>query len=486
MEVLVQAAGVHQYRGVRHVLKGVDLTIHRGEIVGLIGQNGSGKSTLIQVLSGILRPELGRIDLAGEFYRPESVDAARAAGVSVIEQDFESPAGQTVAEAMYRHTFMAGRPHAELLEPAKAVMARTQFEVDLDAITDTLDPAEQAIVEVLRVLAEEAQLVVFDEASSMLHEIDIVQLHAAARRLRDHGCAVLYVAHRLEEVVAISDRVAVMRQGQIVSVVDAREATVDGLAHAMLQRPIGAAAARDKGPLGDVRLAVQGLSVGKRLKDVAVDLRVGEVLGVVGLRESGAHELIEAVAGVRPSASGSVHLNGEQLGSLHDAGDRIRYLPSNALQDDEKISDLLASGAKGETELARLRHAVAVAHHLELSTSDIQGPMKSLSGGDRQKVSVAETLASGADVIVLNHPTRGVDVGVKDRVHSLIRDLVDDGTSVVFFASNVEELLAHSDRVAVVHDGQIVAVLDPAEVDEDIVMDYAAYGEVTQRQARGA
>lgn len=486
MEVLVEATGLHQYRGVRHVLKGVDLTIHRGEIVGLIGQNGSGKSTLIQVISGLLRPALGRIDFAGEFYRPESIEAARAAGVSVIEQDFETPAGQTVAEAMYRNTFLAGRPHEELLEPARAVMERTQFEVDLGALTETLDPAEQAIVEVLRVLAEEAQLVIFDEASSMLHEIDIVQLHAAARRLRDQGCAVLYVAHRLEEVVAISDRVAVMRQGQVVSVLNSREATIDGLAQAMLERPIGSLAGRERPPVGDVRLSVQGLSVGNRLSEVDLDVHAGEVLGVVGLRESGAHELVEAIAGVRPSASAGVTFDGEQLGSLHDARDRIGYLPANAVQSDEKISTLLAKGASGESELARLRHAVGVAHRLELSTSDIQGPLTSLSGGDAQKVSVAEIMTSGADVIVLNHPTRGVDVGVKDRVHGLIRDLVDTGTSVVFFASNVEELLANSDRVAVVHSGRVVAVLDPSDVNEDIVMDYAAYGEPQVTQARGA
>lgn len=486
VDVLVEATGVHQYRGVRHVLKGVDLTIHRGEILGLIGQNGSGKSTLIHVLSGLLQPRLGSITLAGEAYRPDSVEAARAAGVSVIEQDFDPPADQTVAEAMYRNTYLAGRPHAEILEAAQVVVARTKFDVDLEAITGNLDPAEQAIVEVLRVLAEEAQLVVFDEASSMLHEVDIVQLHDAARRLRDHGCAVIYVAHRIEEVVAIADRVAVMRAGEIVSVLDARTTSVDTLVHAMLQRPLDPPTREKRAPVGQLRLAVEGLTVGQRLRDVSLQLRQGEVLGVVGLRESGAHELVEAIAGVGPSTATSVTFDGQAFATLDAIGDRIGYLPPNTLLLEDKISDRLSVGVTDDSELARLRHAVTVAHHLDLTTSDIQGPVRSLSGGDRQKVSVAEIVASGADLMVLNHPTRGVDVGVKDRVHRLIHDLVDQGVAVVFFTSNVEELLAQSTRVAVVNQGRIVALLDPDQVNEDIVMDYAAFGQVAIKKSRRA
>lgn len=484
MEVLVEATGLHSHRGVRHVLKGVDLTVHRNEIIGLVGANGSGKSTLAQVISGALRPSGGSMTVAGEPYRPNSVDEARSAGVSIIEQEPDDVTDMTVAEAMYRHTHLAGQGHDAVIASAREVLARTTFDLSLDAQVADLSPSERAVAEVLRVLTEEAQLIVFDEASAWLHDMDIVHLHEAARRVCERGGALVYVAHRIEEVMAISDRVAVMRDGVIVADLDTRSVAPDELVRAMLGRDPVTSTQHARSRADEIRLSVRGLSVDGAVSDVDLDLHRGEVLGVLGLRGSGAHELVEAVAAVRPCRTESVTFDGKPLTSITQASAHMAYLAPTTADLGARISDSLTRADDSGSELGALRRAVTRAHHLQLTSSDIRGPVGSLSGGDRQKVSLIETLRSDADVFVLSHPTRGIDLGIRERVHALIDDSVTAGSSVVFFSTNVHELLSRCDRVLVVHDGRAVATLRCDETHEDMVMDLALTGVASVKRAR--
>ncbi|MGL5851593.1 MAG: ATP-binding cassette domain-containing protein [Phycicoccus sp.] len=487
MEPLLDITGLHQFRGQRHVLRGVDLGIRRGEIVGLIGRNGSGKSTLIKAITGEIRPRSGTMRLEDEPYRPRSRAEALAAGVSVIEQDFTVPAEHSVIRAMYRHTFMAHWDEPDLLPLGAEILRRTHFEVDLTRPVGELDPAEQALAEVLRVLAEEAQLVIFDEVSALLNDLEITQLHHASRSLREQGCAVLHIAHRLEEVTALCDRVAVLRDGVVVRVADRGTVAADELVLTMLDRPLSRV---EVGPRsrGEPVLTVRGLSVPSgRLRDVELSIHAGEVMGVLGLRQSGAVELVEALAGRVESTAESVEIDGEPVELPLRSDPRITYVAGPAPEAmGRKVADVLTETGEYTSEIERLRDAIKGVSQEDLTISDIQAVLQTLSGGDQQKIAVARAAKTSSRLVVLNHPTRSVDVSAKERTYGLIGGLAADGRAVVVLSVDVSELLRCCDCLVVVHEGIVVAVLDTAEADEDLVMGYALSGErPVRRSVRG-
>ncbi|MGL4746116.1 MAG: ATP-binding cassette domain-containing protein [Dermatophilaceae bacterium] len=488
MEPLLDIAGLHQFRGQRHVLRGVDLGIRRGEILGLIGRNGSGKSTLIKAIAGEVQPRSGTMRLEDESYRPRSRDEALAAGVSVIEQDFTLPADQSVVQAMYRHTFMAEWEQAELLPLGADILRRTHFELDLTMPVADLDPAEQSLAEVLRVLAEEAQLVIFDEVSALLNDLEITQLHHASRSLRQQGCAVLHIAHRLEEVTALCDRVAVLRDGVVVRIADRGTVAADELVLTMLDRPLNRV---DRGPrtTGEPVLTVRGLGVPRgRLRDVELAVHAGEVMGVIGLRQSGAVELVEALAGRAEASAESVEIDGKPMDLPLGGDPRVTYVAGPAPEAmDRKLSDVVTESGEYTSEIERLRDAIKRVSQEDLTISDIQAVVHTLSGGDQQKIAVAKAATTSSRVVILNHPTRSVDIAAKERTYGLIGGLAADGRAVVVLSVDVSELLRCCDCVAVVHRGSVVAVLDTAEADEDLVMGYALSGERPARtSARGS
>lgn len=475
MDTLLQITDLHQFRGERHVLKGLSLTVNRGEILGLIGRNGSGKSTLAKVIAGEVQPRSGEMRLDGEPYRARSRGEALSAGVSVIEQDHTYPADVSVVRTMYRNTFMADWDEADLLERAREILGRTEFDIDLEARVGDLDHAERSIAEVLRVLAEEAQLVIFDEVSALLNDLEISQLHHAARRLRDQGCAIIHVAHRLEEISALSDRIVVLSGGRVA--LEAPQGTpLTELTRAMLQRDVA-----DTTPLarerGDALLAVRGLQVPG--SDAAVDFTVhaGEVVAVVGLRGSGAERLVDALAGQVEAPAERVELAGEVAESVAACAERMTYVtaPTEDLRD-AKISDAVAGVDEGESEILQLRRAIAAVQHLELTTSNIQGKVGDLSGGDRQKVLIATAARDAGDVVFFAYPTRGVDIGAKAMTYELIHELVRGDHGVVVLTVDLSEVMSLCDRVLVVHEGRFVADLPTGETNEDVIMAYAMTG----------
>lgn len=474
METLLTIEGLEQWRGERHVLKGIDLTIHYGEIVGLIGKNGSGKSTLIKAISGEIHPRSGSMLIQGETYRPRSLAEARSAGVSVIEQGFVLPPDEKVIRRMYTNTFMADWSEEDLMIRGAEILARTEFDVGLDDRVSDLDAAEQSMVEVLRVLAEEAQLVIFDEVTALLNDQEISQLHQAARRLRDQGCAIVHIAHRLEDVTALSDRVVVLRDGRVVKDVASRDTGADELILAMLDRE---ASARRKATRehGEPLLSVHGLSVPDRVEEVNLSVHAGEVIGLMGLRRSGASEIALALGGSSPVQADALMVDGESVDAL--LGDpRLAYVGAPTDESLElTISDALTRGQDG-TVIERLRNAVKSITALDLTTSNIQSKVRDLSGGDRQKVAVALGVDTTAKVVVLDHPTRGVDVGAREQTYQLIDEFLAMSRGVVLLSVDPSELLAYCDRVAVCHEGRVVAILDSRETNEDIIMGYALTG----------
>ncbi|MDQ2755315.1 MAG: ATP-binding cassette domain-containing protein [Actinomycetota bacterium] len=469
---MLDISGLHQFRGYRHVLKGVDLQIGHGEIVGLIGRNGSGKSTLVQTICGAESPRSGSMTLDGRPYHPTNAAAARAAGISVIDQDFAVPEGLTVLENLVRHTVLAARPRSEQLGRAEQLLTRSGFDLDLARPLHELDPAGQALAEVLRVQAEGARLVIFDEVSALLNDLEIAQLHEAARHLRDQGCSIVHIAHRLEDITALADRIVVLRGGVVVEPDLSGRRAMDDLVRAMLGRELEVTP-REARERDRVVYAVRGLSVTGRVDPLDLDLHAGEVLGVVGLRHSGAHELVEALAG-----RGQVHALSTELMAGADGQEGWVAYVSGTSPETLKMrqSDVLTTGQEHLDDEERLRLAFVRAIEHDMETSNLHNPLGSLSGGDRQKASIVAVADTAASVVVLGHPTRGVDVGSKEMAYRVIEQLVAKGKALVMLSSDLTELLRICDRVAVMHDGRLVAVLDTSAAHEDLVMSYAMTG----------
>jgi len=473
MQLLLDIVGLHQFRGYRHVLRGVDLQVGRGEVLGLIGRNGSGKSTLIQTICGTTSPRSGSMTLDGRPYRPANVAAARAAGVSVIEQDFALPDGLTVLSNALRHTVLAHRPMSEQLPRAQLLLARSGFDLELDRPLEELDPAGQVLAEVLRVQAEGARLVIFDEVSSVLNDLEIAQLHEAARHLRERGCSIVHIAHRLEEVTALADRVAVLRGGVVVEVVDAGRAESNDLVRAMLGREPDVPQREDR-QRDRVVYGARGLGVPGRLAPLDLELHAGEVLGVVGLRGSGALELVQAIAGEVESEAMSV----EFAQDLAGAGATVAYVAGPSPESLRmRQSDVLTTGHEHLDETARLRLAHRRAFDHDLETSNLHNPLGDLSGGDRQKASIVAVADTSAPVVVLEHPTRGVDVAAKEMAYRVIEGMVAGGKALVVLSSDLTEVLRICDRIAVLHERRLAAVLDASNAHEDLIMSYALTGQ---------
>lgn len=480
------------------VLKGVSFAVGAGRTVGLVGENGAGKSTLMNILGGNLRPDSGRMTLAGQAYEPAGPAEAAAAGVAFIHQELNLFPNLTVAENLFLTRFpRAGRApwiaRRELHRRATALLAEVELAVSPDTPVGALSAGERQLVEIAKALSREPRLIILDEPTTSLSTRETERLFDLMGRLRARGLAMIYISHNLADVLRLGDDLRVLRDGELVGSGERTGFDAERLITLMVGRSLtqlfptrtvrpGAGAAEPPAVL-----EVSGLTEPGRLRNISFTLRRGEVLGLAGLMGAGRSELARTLFGLDAAQRGSIRLEGVEL-LRAPVRERIRrglaFLTEDRRDEglclEASIADNLslvtlrrqARPPLGALRLDALRQAVAnirAAVRLTPSARDEQ-PVKTLSGGNQQKVVLAKWLLAKPRVLILDEPTRGVDVGAKFEIYQLIHQLADDGAGVLLISSEIEELTGLCDRLLVMRRGEIVSEMTRAEFDRERVL----------------
>ncbi len=503
--VLRLSSIVKDFPGVR-ALDGVDLEVRSGEVHCLLGQNGAGKSTLIKVLSGAHRPDSGRIEWLGEEVSFGSPQAAIKAGIATIYQELDLVEGLTVAD----NVFLAAEPRrfgfvqrGRMRVDARRVLTRLGHgEIPVAREVAKLPSAAKQIVSMARALSKDARLLIMDEPSAVLAHDEVGNLFRVIRDLTAAGIAVIYISHRLEEIRDIGDRVTVLKDGRTAAVnLDAKSTPTRELVSKMTGRTIEyifpPRPAQPVERAGTPLLDVRGLSHGTEFVDVTLTVHSGEIVGIAGLVGSGRSELLETIYGARRASAGTVDVEGRRL-RPGDVGAAVRRglgmapeeRKSQALVLDDPIyrNITLATFGRyakgGFTAPSRERERAAqVADDLELRPRGVDRPVRTLSGGNQQKVVVGRWLLGGTRLLLLDEPTRGVDVGARAELYQVIRRLADEGVGILLVSSEVPEVLGLADRVLVMREGRIIHDAPSEELDEHTVLDLVMAGSLLEGAA---
>ena len=484
-----------QFPGVT-ALDGVDFHVAPGEIVGLVGENGAGKSTLMKILGGIHRADSGTIALEGvPVVMHGPADAARL-GIGIIHQEREVIETLDVAGNVFlgREPLWAGPlrllDRRRMEADTERQLARIGAPISPRTIVRRLSPAQQQFVAIARALSMDARLLVLDEPTASLGSSEAERLFAVLHDLRSGGTAIVYVSHRLKEIETLADRAVVLRDGRNAGVLQRGEITRDRLVHLMVGRAIDAGIARRAMGTGprDPRLHVERVRTRRYpLAEVSLTVNRGEVLGIAGLIGAGRSELAETICGVVPAVAGCVRLDGQPL-VLDSPRDAIRagmclipedrrgrgIIAAMTVRENMTLPTLGSYARLGLVQRAAETSAARdTAAALSVKASSVEAPVATLSGGNQQKVVLGKWLSLEPRVMFFDEPTQGVDVGAKAEIHRLIRRLADQGAAVVLISSDIEEIVAESDRVAVMHEGLITGILDRPLSTPDAIMQLA-------------
>lgn len=495
---LLRMTGItKQFSSVR-ALDGIDLEVAAGEVHCLLGQNGAGKSTLIKILSASYQPDEGTIWWKGNEVRFGHPQAAIDAGVATIYQELDLVPGLTVAENIFLgHEISAAgfSRRAATNRRSQEILARLGHgEISPTQLVGDLSPAGQQVVSMARALSHDVDLLILDEPSAVLDSGEVENLFRVVRALTAQGVAIVYISHRLEEIRQIGDRITVLKDGATVATgLPAATTPTADLIKLMTGRSIEYVfpeRSAEPATSGDAVLEVRGLSLAGVFDDVSFDVRAGEIVGLAGLVGSGRTEILEAVYGARRASTGTVSVDGKRLrrGAVHAAvAAGVGLAPEERksqglLLDQAVFANISVSSMKAFQRVGFIQRAREKAKASELVASldvrprNISRHVRTMSGGNQQKVVVARWLLRGCRVLLLDEPSRGVDVGARAEIYKLIRSLADSGVAVVVVSSEVEEVLGLSDRVLVIREGRVVHESASDDIDESRVLDLVMEG----------
>jgi ABC-type sugar transport system ATPase subunit len=495
----LELRGIEKRYGGVHALRGANFSIplHAGSILGLLGENGSGKSTLLGVLSGQIKPNDGQILLDGEPITFSGPLVALKNGIAMVAQETAVLPDLTVAENIMLGRRSSRSPlgisWSDVRNRATEVLQRLNLEYDPNAVVGTLRPDQQQMVEIARVLATDARVLILDEPTSSLTDDQARALFAVLKRLRTQGVATIFVSHRLEEVMGLVDHLTILRDGKTVCSAPIAEFTPDRIIEEMvgrkllLQRRNTAAEERDVDLDVVPALRVRNLSVPKRVFDVDIDVRPGEIVGLAGLVGAGRSDMLEAIFGVTKRSAGDIELFGKAIRATDprssiDAG--LGYLPpdrksqglvlSMTVRENLAMVSTLSRGRASMPRISAEGSLIDTAFKtMQLKAASPNVKAGTLSGGNQQKVALGKWLARPLQSLLLDEPTRGVDAAAKDEIHRILRSAAGGGLAILVSSSEYDELLALCDKILVVFRGRIAATLSRDEADQATIAHYA-------------
>jgi len=487
--IILGVEGVSKRFGGVQALKEVDFDVKYGEVHALVGENGAGKTTLINILGGIVERDSGQITYKDRQIHFENPRQAIESGIAIIHQELSMMPKLNVIENIYmgRMPSNYGNIRWKVAErDAREMLDIVGLDIDPKKLVGELTISQRQLVEIAKALSMNANLLIMDEPNSSLSENETERLFDVIERLKQRDVAIIFVSHKIEEVLQIADRISVLRDGQHRGTMLKGEATVDKIIHMMVGRELLREMHKDGHEIGPVRLEVNGLTSDK-FKNVHFTIREGEIVGFAGLVGAGRSDVAKAIFGAEYFESGTIRLDGKPVRYKHPS-QAIRSGIGMIQEDRKELSLFMGLSIRFNMSIAKLRelsrlgvinrrkvnfNAQNYLEQLSIKLNSLEDPVSSLSGGNQQKTTLARWLAIDPKLLIMDEPTHGVDVGAKADIYQLMRDLAQQGISIMLISSELPEILAMSARVVVMHEGTVPAILDKEQCDEEIIILYA-------------
>ncbi|MEG1953887.1 MAG: sugar ABC transporter ATP-binding protein [Hydrogenoanaerobacterium sp.] len=496
-EVILEMQNIDKYFAGVHALKSVQFQLKKGEVHALMGENGAGKSTLMKVLCGIYPRDGGTIKLFGKDVNFHNIAESQQAGISIIHQELNMMNHLTVAQ----NIFIGREPlknkvyidDKQMEEDAKGLFKKIGVNIDPSVTLGTLTVGKQQMVEIAKAISRNSKLLILDEPTATLTQVEVDELFAIMEDLRSKGIGMIYISHRMDEITRISDRVSVMRDGEYIGTLLTKDTTKDEIVKMMVGRVIyGDQKTKSTvAPDAPVVLEVKNLNRGKTIRDVSFKLHKGEILGFSGLMGAGRTEVARAIYGADPFDGGEIFVNGKPVkittpneavnnGICYLSEDRKRYgcLLIKSVAENTVLSSVPKYFKHGFLDDVQIeKDAQEVNDKLKTKTPSMKQMVKNLSGGNQQKVIVAKWLVRDSEIFIFDEPTRGIDIGAKSEMYTLMEDLASKGKSIIMISSELSEIQRLSDRVVVMCEGRVTATLNIEDVTQEEIMKYATMRE---------
>ena len=492
-EYLLTAEGVRkEFPGVV-ALDDVTFRLKRGSVHALMGENGAGKSTLMKILAGIYHPDKGTVRLKGVDIRLESPLDALENGIAMIHQELNLMAPMTVAENIWIRreplTRLGFVDHKEMNRKTAELFNRLNISIHPQTKVGELSVANRQMVEIAKAVSYESDVLIMDEPTSALTEREVEHLFQIIRGLRDQGIGIVYITHKMSELFEIADEFSVFRDGKYIGTHASTDVTRDDIIRMMVGREITQMFPKEDVALGEVVLSVKNLTLNGVFRDVSFDVRAGEILGVAGLVGSGRSNVAETIFGVTPASSGTIEIDGKPV-DVFSPTEAIRHRMAFLTEDRKETGCLLILNVLENMQLAVLQDRFVkngfveqstlsaecedMCRKLRVKTPNMNERIENLSGGNQQKVLIGRWMLTNPRILILDEPTRGIDVGAKAEIHRLVTEMAKTGVAVIMISSEMPEVLGMSDRIMVMHEGRVTGFLDRAEATQIRVMDLAS------------
>ena len=474
-------------------LDGVSLCLKRGTVHALMGENGAGKSTLMKIIAGIYTPDQGTIRLRGNAVVLKGPLDALESGIAMIHQELNLMPYMTVAENIWIRREPTNRlgfvDHGALARQTQDLFDQLRIDLDPLAEVQSLTVAQRQMVEIAKAVSYQSDILIMDEPTSALTETEVRHLFDIIRSLRAKGIGIIYITHKMNELFEIADEFSVFRDGRYVGTHASADVTRDEIIRMMVGREITEMFPKEAADIGAPVLEVEGLCLAGVFQDISFTLRRGEILGIAGLVGSGRSNLAETLFGVTPATGGTIRIDGKAL-RISSPGDAMRQGMAFLTEDRKETGCFLILSVLENMQMAALHDShvrlgfveqramqtrcLDMKDVLRIKTPDLAERIENLSGGNQQKALIARWLLTRPRILILDEPTRGIDVGAKAEIHRLISTLVGEGLAVIMISSELPEVLGMSDRIMVMHEGHMTGILDRAEADQVRIMELAA------------